>query len=108
SNNGTMSLTVTFPQGTDSNMAQVLVQNQLAIALPSLPAIVRQIGVTAQKSSPDFLMLITLFSPGEIYGTEYLSNYAEIQIVDVLKRIRGVGNVQVFGGGEYSMRVWLN
>jgi multidrug efflux pump len=108
SNNGTMSLTVTFSEGTDPDIAQVLVQNQLASALPSLPAIVRQIGVTAQKTSPNFLQLITLFSPGNIYDTEYLSNYAEIQIVDVLKRVQGVGSVQVFGGGEYSMRVWLN
>ena len=108
SNNGTMSLTVTFAEGTDPDIAQVLVQNRLASALPSLPAIVRQIGVTAQKTSPNFLLLITLFSPGDIYDTEYLSNYAGIQIVDLLKRVEGVGNVQVFGGGDYSMRVWLN
>lgn len=108
SNNGAMSLTVTFAQGTDPNIAQVLVQNQLASALPSLPAIVRQIGVTAQKTSPNFLLLVTLFSPGDIYDTEYLSNYAEIQIADVLKRLEGVGNIQLFGAGDYSMRVWLN
>ena len=107
-NTGSMTLTVTFAQGTDPNIAQVLVQNQVAIALPLLPQLVRQIGVVAQKSSPNFMQLINLVSPNGKYDSEYLSNYAEIQIVDPLKRVPGVGNVQPFGLREYSMRVWLN
>src|SRR5882762_2436521 len=81
-NTGLMTLTVTFALGTDPNIAQVLVQNQLAIAMPVLPATVRQIGVTAQKSSPNFLLLVNLISPSGTYDTEYLSNYAEIQVVN--------------------------
>jgi multidrug efflux pump len=107
-NNGSMTLTVTFAQGTDPDIAQVLVQNQVAIALPLLPQMVRQIGVVAQKSSPNLMLLINLISPNGKYDAEYLSNYAEIQIVDPLKRVSGVGSVQPFGVREYSMRVWLN
>ena len=107
-NSGLMTLTITFAQGTNPDIDQVLVQNQVAVALPTLPAIVRQIGVTAQKSSPNFLLLINLISPNGTYDSEYLSNYAEIQIQDPLKRVRGVGSVQVLGVREYSMRVWLD
>src|SRR6202521_2554667 len=107
-NTGTMTLTITFAFGTNPDIDQVLVQNQVAIALPILPQIVRQVGVTAQKSSPNFLMLINLISPNGTYGSDYLSNYAEIQIEDPLKRVPGVGSVSVFGGREYSMRVWLD
>jgi multidrug efflux pump len=107
-NTGVMTLTVTFAFGTDPDIDQVLVQNQVAIALPTLPQTVRQIGVTAQKNSPNFLLLVNLISPDGTYGSEYLSNYAEIQVEDPLKRIPGVGSVQVFGVREYSMRVWLD
>ncbi len=107
-NSGSMNLTVTFAQGTNPDIAQVLVQNQVAIALPMLPQMVRQIGVVAQKSSPNFMLLINLISPDGKYDAEYLSNYAQIQIVDPLKRVAGVGSVQPFGLREYSMRVWLN
>jgi multidrug efflux pump len=107
-NNGSMTLTVTFAQGTNPDIAQVLVQNQVAIALPLLPQMVRQIGVVAQKSSPNLMLLINLISPNGKYDAEYLSNYAELQIVDPLKRVPGVGSVQPFGLREYSMRVWLN
>lgn len=107
-NSGSMTLTVTFAQGTNPDIAQVLVQNQVAIALPLLPQMVRQIGVVAQKSSPNFMLLINLVSPDGKYDAQYLSNYAEIQIVDPLKRVPGVGSVQPFGLREYSMRVWLN
>ena len=107
-NNGAMTLTVTFAQGTNPDIAQVLVQNQVAIALPLLPQMVRQIGVVAQKSSPNFMLLINLLSPDGKYDAEYLSNYAELQLVDPLKRVSGVGSVQPFGLREYSMRVWLN
>jgi multidrug efflux pump len=107
-NTGVMTLTITFAFGTNPDIDQVLVQNQVAIALPILPQIVRQIGVTAQKNSPNFLMLVNLISPNGTYGADYLSNYAEIQIEDPLKRVPGVGSVQLFGAGEYSMRIWLN
>jgi multidrug efflux pump len=105
---GTMQLTVTFKLGTDPNIAQVLVQNRVAIAEPQLPLEVRNIGVTTQKQSPDILMAIGLTSKNNTYAPLYLSNYAYTQIEDTLKRIDGVGNVQVFGAQPYSMRVWLN
>jgi multidrug efflux pump len=107
-NSGLMTLTVTFALGTNPDIAQVLVQNQVAIALPSLPQSVRQIGVVTQKSSPNLMLVVNLVSPDGRYGSEYLSNYAEIQVQDPLKRVKGVGSVQVFGLREYSMRVWLN
>jgi multidrug efflux pump subunit AcrB len=103
-NDGSMTLTVTFAQGTDPNIAQVLVQNQVAIALPTLPAMVRQIGVVTQKSSPNFLLLVKLISADGRYSADYLSNYAELQIQDPIKRVSGVGKVQIFGLREYSMR----
>src|SRR5246127_2381153 len=105
---GTMQVTVTFKLGTDPNIAQVLVQNRVAIAEPQLPLEVRNIGVTTQKQSPDILMAIGLTSKSNTYTPLYLSNYAYTQIEDSLKRIDGVGNVQVFGAQPYSMRVWLN
>jgi hydrophobic/amphiphilic exporter-1 (mainly G- bacteria), HAE1 family len=105
---GTMQLTVTFKLGTDPNIAQVLVQNRVQIAEPQLPAEVRNIGITTQKQSPDILMAIGLTSKSNTYSALYLSNYAYTQIVDTLKRIDGVGNVQIIGAQPYSMRVWLN
>jgi multidrug efflux pump len=105
---GTMQLTVTFKLGTDPNIAQVLVQNRVAIAEPQLPQEVRNIGVTTQKQSPDILMAIGLTSKNNTYTPLYLSNYAYTQIEDRLKRIEGVGNVQLFGAQPYSMRIWLN
>src|SRR5258707_4645032 len=105
---GTMQLTVTFKLGTDPNIAQVLVQNRVAIAEPQLPLQVRNIGVTTQKQSPDILMAIGLTSKSNTYTPLYLSNYAYTQIEDSLKRIDGVGYVMVWGAQPYSMRVWLN
>src|SRR6202048_1589961 len=105
---GTMQLTVTFKLGTDPNIAQVLVQNRVQIAEPQLPTEVRNIGITTQKQSPDILMAIGLTSKSNTYSSLYLSNYAYTQIVDTLKRIDGVGNVQIIGAQPYSMRVWLN
>jgi multidrug efflux pump len=105
---GTMQLTVTFRLGTDPNIAQVLVQNRVAIAEPQLPLEVRNIGVTTQKQSPNIIMAIGLTSKNNTYNPLYLSNYAYTQIEDSLKRIDGVGNVQVYGAQPYSMRVWLN
>jgi multidrug efflux pump len=105
---GTMQLTITFKLGTDPNIAQVLVQNRVAIAEPQLPAEVRNIGVTTSKQSPDILMAIGLTSKNNTYTPLYLSNYAYTQILDSLRRIEGVGNVQVFGAQPYSMRIWVN
>ncbi|MCA9021437.1 MAG: efflux RND transporter permease subunit, partial [Planctomycetaceae bacterium] len=105
---GSMTLTVSFALGTDVDQAQVLVQNRVAIAEPSLPAEVRQIGVTTRKSSPDLMMVIHLYSPDDSRDQLYISNYAYLQIRDVLSRLDGVGDIQVFGGTQYSMRVWLD
>ncbi len=105
---GRMTLTVTFAVGTDLDNAQVQVQNKVAQALPRLPAEVQRIGVTTEKASPDFLMVVHLVSPDERYNMLYLSNYAHLRVKDELARIKGVGAVQVFGAGEYSMRVWLD
>src|ERR1700751_449640 len=105
---GTMQLTVTFKLGTDPNIAQVLVQNRVQIAEPQLPVEVRNIGVTTEKQSPDILMAIGLTSKSKTYSSLYLSNYAYTQIEDTLKRVDGVGNVEVLGAQPYSMRVWLH
>ena len=105
---GAMTLTVTFALGTDLDNAQVQVQNRVAQALPRLPQEVQRIGVTTEKASPDFIMVVHLVSPDERYDMLYLSNYAHLRVKDELARIAGVGSAQVFGAGEYSMRVWLD
>ncbi|MPZ16929.1 MAG: multidrug efflux RND transporter permease subunit [Luteitalea sp.] len=105
---GVMTLTVTFALGTDLDNAQVQVQNRVSQALPRLPAEVQRIGVTTEKASPDFIMVVHLVSPDERYDMLYLSNYAHLRIRDELAKIPGVGDAQVFGAGEYSMRVWLD
>ena len=105
---GGMTLTITFALGTDLDNAQVQVQNRVAQALPRLPQEVQRIGVTTEKASPDIMMVVHLVSPDERYDMLYLSNFAHLQVKDELARIPGVGNVQVFGAGEYSMRVWLD
>lgn len=105
---GAMQLTVTFKHGTDIDQAQVLVQNRVSVALPRLPDEVRQIGVTTRKSSPDLLLVVHLLSPDASRDQLYISNYAFLQIRDVLARVDGVGDVMVFGGSEYSMRIWLD
>jgi hydrophobic/amphiphilic exporter-1 (mainly G- bacteria), HAE1 family len=105
---GTYSLTVTFKIGTDLNFAQVLVQNRVASALSSLPQSVQNQGVTVQKKSTSILLFVTLTSPNATYDSLFLSNYATINIRDELSRLPGVGNVTVFGAGQYSMRVWLD
>ncbi len=99
---------MTFRIGTDADLAQVQVQNRVAQALPRLPEEVRQSGVTTVKSSPDLTMVVHLVSPDNRYDIVYLRNYALLQIKDVLQRINGVGQVQVFGGGDYAMRIWLD
>jgi multidrug efflux pump len=105
---GVLTTTVTFRIGTDVDLAQVQVQNRVAQALPRLPEEVRQSGVTTVKSSPDLTMVVHIVSPDNRYDITYLRNYALIQIKDVLQRLPGVGQVQVFGGGDYAMRIWLD
>src|SRR5881396_2394099 len=105
---GAMTLTVTFNLGTDIDKAQVQVQNRVSQALPKLPEEVRTLGVTTTKQSPDLTMVVHLFSPNDRYDEVYLRNYATLQVKDVLARIPGAGSVQVFGSGDYAMRVWLD
>src|SRR6201746_1570484 len=105
---GSYSLTVTFKIGTDLNFAQVLVQNRVSSALSQLPQSVQSQGVTVQKKSTAILLFVTLTSPNATYDSLFLSNYATINIRDELSRLPGVGNVTVFGAGQYSMRVWLD
>ena len=105
---GVLTLTVTFRVGTDVDLAQVQVQNRVSQALPRLPEEVRQLGVTTVKSSPNFIMVVHLVSPDDRYDSCTSRNYALLQVKDELARIPGVGQVQVFGGGDYAMRVWLD
>jgi len=105
---GSYSLTVTFKIGTDLNFAQVLVQNRVSSALSQLPQSVQNQGVTVQKKSTSILLFVTLTSPDSKYDSLYLSNYATINLKDELSRLPGVGNVTVFGAGQYSMRIWLD
>jgi HAE1 family hydrophobic/amphiphilic exporter-1 len=108
SNDGTYSLTITFEVGTNLDMAQVLVQNRVSVAEPRLPEEVRRQGITVNKQSTSILQVFSLISPDDRYDALFLSNYADRQIKDVLRRIYGVGDVRVFGSGEYAMRVWLD
>ncbi|MBA6231912.1 MULTISPECIES: efflux RND transporter permease subunit [unclassified Colwellia] len=105
---GRMTLTVTFALGTDLDRAQVQVQNSVNSALSRLPEEVQRLGVIAEKSSPDLAMVVHLYSPEETHDTAYLSNYADLYVKDQITRLAGVGDVKLFGGGQYSMRVWLN
>ncbi len=105
---GGMQLTITFAPGTDIDNAQVLVQNRVAVATPRLPEEVRRIGVSTRKSSPDLMMVVHLTSPDDSRDQLYMSNYAFLHIRDQLSRIAGIGNVRIFGGSEFSMRVWLD
>lgn len=107
SSSGTYQLTVTFEVGTDIDMATVLVQNRVNIALNSLPSEVTQQGVTVQKQSSNIVLFITL-AGDSLYNQLYLSNYAQLQIVDQLTRTKGVGTVNIMGAGKYSMRIWLD
>src|SRR6201996_5336424 len=105
---GTLTLTVTFKLGTDPNLAQELVQNRVNQALPRLPDVTRQLGVTTVTSSPDLTMVVHLTSPNGRYDMLYLRNYAVLNVKDRLARLQGVGDVQLFGSGDYAMRVWLD
>ncbi len=104
---GVMTLTVTFKLGTHIDDAQVQVQNRVSQALPKLPEEVRRLGVTTTKQSPDLTMVVHLLSDGR-YDEIYLRNYATLQVKDVLARIPGAGSVQIFGSGDYAMRVWID
>src|SRR5580693_3253029 len=105
---GVMTLTVTFKLGTDVDKAQVQVQNRVSQALPKLPTEVQRLGVVTNKSSPDITMAVFVYSPNGRYDQTYLANFVALRIKDELARLDGVGDVQRFGGGDYSMRVWLD
>ncbi len=105
---GVMTLNITFKLGADVDKAQVQVQNRVSQASPRLPEDVRRLGVTTTKSSPDLTMVVHLLSPDERYDMVYLRNYAALNVKDRLARLPGVGQVALFGAGDYSMRVWLN
>src|ERR1700737_1966633 len=108
SSDGLLTLTVTFKLGTDPNLAQQLVQNRVNTALPRLPEVTQRIGVTTIKSSPDLTMVVHLASPSGRYNMLYLRNYAVLSVKDQLAKIQCVGRVQLFGSGDYAMRVWIN
>ena len=107
-NNGSYTLTVTFQMGTDSDMAQVLVQNRVALALPVVPALVQNEGVTVKKQSPATLMIVNLIGDGDKNDPVYLSNYATIYLKDELSRVNGVAGINYLGQRDYSMRAWLD
>lgn len=106
--NGVMTLTVTFKVGTDLDNAQVQVQNRVSQVMPKLPEEVRRFGVTTVKSSPNITLVVHLLSPNERYDEIYLRNYATLNVKDELSRLPGVGQVNIFGGGDYAMRVWID
>ncbi|WP_077148624.1 efflux RND transporter permease subunit [Sphingopyxis sp. KK2] len=108
STQGAAQITVTFEPGTDLDAAQVLVQNRVALAEPRLPEQVRQIGVQVNKQESGFLMIVALTSTDPAIDTDYVGNYANSTLRDRLLRLEGVGGVQIFGGGYYSMRVWID
>lgn len=108
SNDGSYSLTVTFKLGTNLDIAQVQVQNRVAVAQPKLPEDVRRIGITVKKASPDITLAIALYSPDNRYDNLYLSNYATLQIKDELARLPGIGDLFIFGARDYAMRLWLD
>ncbi|HEX8578475.1 MAG TPA: efflux RND transporter permease subunit, partial [Allosphingosinicella sp.] len=105
---GQAGITVTFKPGTDLDAAQVLVQNRVALAEPRLPEQVRQVGVTVAKQSSGFLMIVALTSTDPNLDIDYIGNYANSRLRDRLLRLEGVGGVQVFGGGNYAMRIWID
>jgi HAE1 family hydrophobic/amphiphilic exporter-1 len=108
SDNGMMQLTVTFEVGTDVDMATVLVQNRVATAEPLLPEEVKRYGIVTQKQSTNFAMIVSFLSPDSKYDEIYISNYINLRVKDVLSRVPGVGKVEVFGGKDFGMRIWLD
>jgi multidrug efflux pump len=107
-NDGSYSLSVTFKPGVDLDLAQVLVQNRVNLAMPALPESVRQTGVTTKKRSPDILLTVSLNSPDGTFDQVYLSNYAVLHLVEELARLPGISECRVFGQRDYSMRIWLD
>jgi len=105
---GRFSIDVSFELGTSLDIAQVQVQNRVAIAQPRLPGDVRNIGVTVTKKSPDLMMVVHLYSPDQSRDTLFISNYATLSVTDILTRIDGVGSITVFGSRDYSMRIWVD
>lgn len=105
---GNVAITVTFELGTNLDTAQVLVQNRVAIAEPRLPDEVRRRGVTTKKNSPDLMIVVNLYSPDASLDQVYIANYVTLHVKDILARIKGVGDIRIFGASEYSMRVWLD
>src|SRR5688500_15537389 len=105
---GRFTIAVTFELGTNLDIAQVQVQNRVAIAQPRLPPDVRNIGVTVTKSSPDLMMVVHLYSPDQSRDALFVSNYATLEIKDALTRVDGVGSITVFGSRDYAMRIWLD
>ena len=105
---GRLTMTVTFAIGSDPDLSQQLVQNRVSQALPRLPEVTRQLGVTVTKSSPDLTMVVHLRSPNERYDMLYLRNYATLHVRDQLAKIEGIGQVRLFGSGDYAMRIWLD
>src|SRR5258707_2845847 len=106
--NGQLTITITFKLGTDLDKAQVLVQNRVAIAQPQLPEEVQRNGVVTKKDSPDILMVVFMLSPDDSLDQLYISNYALLQVRDRLLRLDGIGDIQIFGARDYSMRLWLD
>ena len=107
-NTGNMNLTVTFKVGTNLDVAQVQVQNRVAIAQPQLPAEVQQQGIIVKKASPDITLAIAFFSPDGSHDALFISNYVTLQVKDQIARLPGVGDITIFGVRDYSMRLWLN
>jgi hydrophobe/amphiphile efflux-1 (HAE1) family protein len=107
-NDGNVSITVTFRIGTDLDKAQILVQNRVAIAEPRLPEDVRRLGITTRKNSPDLMLVINMYSPDGSYDQTFIANYATLQVRDRLLRLDGVGDIRIFGASQYAMRIWLN
>src|SRR5258706_683026 len=105
---GKVTITVTFRIGTDLNVEQMLTQNGVQDALPRLPEDVQRLGVQVRKSTPNILLAVHLYSPESSRDTLYISNYATLHVKDVLARLPGVGDVQIIGGREYAMRIWLD
>ena len=105
---GKLTITVTFRLGTDLNVAQMLTQNRVEDALPRLPQEVQNLGVQVRKTTPNILLVVHLMSPDSSRGQLYLSNYATLHVKDALARLRGVGDVQIFGSRDYAMRIWLD
>jgi len=108
SSSGLYTLTVTFATGTNSDIAQVNVQNRVALAVPQLPSAVTQLGVNVRAQQPNFLMIANIFSPQGTHDGLFLSNYAQVNVVNSLSRVSGVGSASLMGALDYSMRIWLD